>query len=159
MDYSQWFHKQLQASAEGFKWGAELVPAARRYRTPPPALGEWSAARHIFHMLYYERTIALPSMQQWLGSPCPSTEDLDEDAAWQLVEKDFAALLTAFEEVRAEQIALLIQFNPDLWTVPRESDWGQVTLLWVVSKTFQHTAEHTHDVMRLALFWDAFEGE
>jgi hypothetical protein len=32
--------------------------------------------------------------------------------------------------------------------------WGNVTLLWLVSKTFQHTAEHIHDVMSMALFWD-----
>ncbi|GAC1447801.1 MAG: hypothetical protein PVSMB4_03950 [Ktedonobacterales bacterium] len=25
---------------------------------------------------------------------------------------------------------------------------------WVVSKPVQHTAEHTHDLMRLVLFWD-----
>ena len=32
--------------------------------------------------------------------------------------------------------------------------WQDVALYWVVSKTFQHTAEHTHDLMRLVLFWD-----
>jgi hypothetical protein len=26
----------------------------------------------------------------------------------------------------------------------------------VVSKAYQHTAEHTNDVLRIALFWDIF---
>ena len=34
--------------------------------------------------------------------------------------------------------------------------WGPVTLSWVVSKTYQHTAEHTGDILRIALFWDSW---
>lgn len=28
---------------------------------------------------------------------------------------------------------------------------------WFVTKTFQHTAEHTHDVLSMALLWDTHE--
>jgi hypothetical protein len=154
MNLSQWFHDQLQASADGFVWGAEQVPNARRYRPPPPGLGEWTAARHIFHMVYYEHTIALPSMRQWLGEACPSTDGLDEDVAWSEGKKDMERLLAEFKKGRAEQIALLPKFDDTAWNVIREAVWGSVTLLWVVSKTYQHTAEHTNDVMRIALFWD-----
>ncbi len=51
MTFSQWFHDQLQASADGFVWGAQQVPNARRNVLPPEALGEWTAARHIFHII------------------------------------------------------------------------------------------------------------
>lgn len=34
---------------------------------------------------------------------------------------------------------------------PRPSWLGQ----WTVTKAWQHTLEHTHDVLRLHLFWDA----
>jgi hypothetical protein len=56
--------------------------------------------------------------------------------------------------VRAQQIALLPDFSPSAWDETREMGWGPVTLLWVVTKTYQHTCEHTHDVLRLRLFWD-----
>ena len=56
--------------------------------------------------------------------------------------------------MREEQLALLGQLSTSAWEEPRECMWGLVTLKWVVSKTFQHTAEHTHDVMMLVLFWD-----
>ncbi|MBM2847059.1 MAG: hypothetical protein HW418_1, partial [Anaerolineales bacterium] len=42
-----------------------------------------------------------------------------------------------------------------LWEETRRAVWGPVTLRWVVTKTYQHTAEHTHDVLSLALYWDA----
>ena len=151
MNMTEWFQVQLKASGEGFVWGVEQVPSERRVLLPPARLGEWTAARHVFHMLNYEQTVALPSMQQWLGGPLPV--DLDEDAAWTGEDQDPDRLLARFSQVRAEQIALLPKFEEADWRATREAVWGPVTLLWVVSKTYQHTAEHTHDVMRLALFW------
>ena len=156
MDYSDWFQRQLQASMDGFVWGAEQVPAARRTVPPPHYLGAWTAARHVFHMIYYEQTIARPSMHQWLGGTRPVLDELDEDAAWNdgAKAKDFDSLLAEFQSVRREQMALLPKFDHSTWMTTREAVWGPVTLLWVVSKTYQHTAEHTHDVMSIALFWD-----
>jgi hypothetical protein len=148
MNYSQWFHEQLQAGADGFVWSAGQIPTARLYEQPPKALGKWSAARHVFHMLYYEKTVALPSMEQWLGGIVPPYDDADEDRAWADNQKNMEALLNQFRGVRAEQIALLPKFDPAAWISTREALWGPVTLLWVVSKTFQHTAEHTNDVMQ-----------
>jgi hypothetical protein len=108
-------------------------------------------------MAYYEQTIALPSMRQWLGAACPSTDDLDEGAAWSTGQNNLESLLAQFREVRAQQVALLPAFDDSTWDETREAVWGPVTLHWVVSKTYQHTAEHTNDVMRIALFWDFFE--
>jgi hypothetical protein len=155
MNASQWFRDQLQASAAGFVWGAGQVPPERRFIQPPTGLGEWTAARHIFHMLYYERNIALPNMRQWLGEPWILTAGLDEDAAWDRGQ-DVESLLTRFRAVRNEQIALLSKFDDSTWNETRDTIWGSVTLFWVVSKTYQHTAEHTSNVLQIALFWDHF---
>ena len=153
MNLSQWFNNQLRASADGFVWGVEQVPVERRHSQPPAKLGEWSAARHVFHMLYYEQNVAIPRMQQWLGGPGIAAHELDEGAAWSKAQ-NVERLLTDFREVRDAQIALLPKFDDTLWYKTRETTWGPKTLLWVVSKTFQHTAEHTNGVLRLALFWD-----
>ncbi len=59
----------------------------------------------------------------------------------------------AFLAGRAEQIKLLAQFGSTAWEATRKAAWGEVTLRWLVTKTYQHTAEHTHDVLRMALFW------
>jgi hypothetical protein len=154
MNLAKWFHEQLQSSADGFVWAVEQVPSSRLYLRPPsPALGEWSAVRHAFHLLHYERTIALPSMRQWLGDPLPNLSGVNEVATWQ-AGHDLAKVLEEFSAVRAEQIALLLEYEEPAWEQPHQTIWGQQTLRWVLSKTFQHTAEHTHDVLSIALFWD-----
>jgi hypothetical protein len=131
------------------------MPEGRRAAAPPRPLGEWSATRHAFHLVYYEQGIAMPSMQQWLGAALPRLDRYDEEAAWSACPQDGGELLREFATVRADQIALLPRFSPVDWDATRETVWGPQTLLWVVSKTFQHTAEHTNDVMRMALFWNA----
>ena len=137
-------------------WGTEQVPETRRYVSPPKGLGEWTVARHVFHLWYYEQTIALPSMQQWLGSSIPFLDDKDEDTDWSKTQGTVEGLLEKFRSVRSEQIALLPEFDDAAWNVTNEAVWGPVTLLWVVSKTYQHTAEHINDVMRIGLFWDMY---
>lgn len=159
MNLSEWFSTQLKASGDGFVWAAQQVPAERRYVTPPAPLGEWVLARHVFHMLIYERDIVLPHMHYWLGEPLPSTDELErrflaEDREWK--NHSVEDMLAAFQQVRGEQIALLPRITDELWNEVRPVVWGPVSLKWIVSKTFQHTAEHTHDVMRMALFWDMF---
>lgn len=156
MNYTHWFQEHLQTSANGFVWGTEQVPEARRYVQPPKGLGEWTVARHVFHLWYYEQTIALPSMQQWLGGTIPFLDDKDEDVDWSHAQETVEGLLEKFKAVRAEQIALLPNFDDLVWNETREAVWGPVTLLWVVSKTYQHTAEHINDVMRIGLFWDSY---
>jgi hypothetical protein len=159
VDLSNWFSEQLRASLEGFVWAVKQVPAERRYLLPPRPLGTWPAARHAFHLMYYEQTIALPSMGQWLGGGGPARIGLSEEAAW---EQGPAAegspgldeLLAGLREVRESQLALLPEFDAPTWEQERMTVWGVRPLRWVVTKTFQHTAEHTHDVLSLALYWD-----
>lgn len=35
----------------------------------------------------------------------------------------------------------------------RSTRWGDVTLRWIMTRTLQHTHEHTHDVQSLGLYW------
>lgn len=157
MEINRWFRDQLLTSADGFIWAIEQVPESRRNIQPPSGLGEWPAARHAFHMGFYEQTIALPSMRQWLGEAGLSADPLeDEDKAWEKEQGDLQTVLTRFKKIRLEQIALLSKFTDTAWNETRETLWGPVTLLWVVSKTYQHTTEHISDVLKIALFWEVF---
>ena len=153
VETSKWFSSQLSSSADGFAWSARQVPLAHQGQRPPAGLGEWTAARHVFHMLFYEQAAALPGMRQWLGDPLPVIQE--EDTAWTGSER-IETLLPAFLEIRSQQIALLPQFDEADWNRVCETNWGPVTLFWVVSKTYQHTAEHISDLLRIALFWDVF---
>jgi hypothetical protein len=154
---STWFTEQLRSTGDGLVWSARLLPQ-RRWNLPPPRpFGEWSAARHLFHMCFYEEKVALPGMRIWLGDPMPGGE-FDEDWAWrELADTSLESLCSRFLEVRQAQIDLLPRFEQADWEKVLPTGWGEVSLLWVVAKTFQHTAEHTHDILRLVLFWEAAE--
>jgi hypothetical protein len=141
-----------------------VVVLASDTHTIGVGLGEWSALRHLFHLVWYEREFALPTMRLWLGGPPFTEEGLDDEADWhaQRTGVELGAWLHAFAEGRDEQRALLARLDPAAWTEERLIGWSDqpwpVPLRWVVAKTYQHTAEHTNDVLRIALFWDQFAG-
>ena len=113
----------------------------------------------MFHLAWYEQEIALPSMQQWLAGPCPDEGQIDEDAAWATNTAALEALLAAFRDVRAQQLELLPELAAVDWESVRDTLWGPMPLRWVVTKTYQHMAEHINDVLRIALFWDFYAEE
>ncbi len=162
MDDGTFFAEQLRATTSYLRWAAEQVPEERRYLRPPFQNAEWPAAREVFHLALYERSVALPSMRLWLGGPLVEDSDfLREDALWEEDGRQTAypALLQQLSDVREEQIALL----PALagrWDQARDTIWKieglpPITLRWVVAKTLQHTAEHASAISRITLFWDA----
>jgi|SRR5579883_2154087 len=158
-DPAKWFHMQLTSSAEACIWALEQLPEERRWTAPPRHPNEWPAARHIFHLLSYERRLALPSMRIWRGEPFEREETYQEDITWEDAEwakgQSLPAMLADFRQVRGEQIALLATYDEASWQrVLSTPAWGEVTLLWVLTKTLQHTFEHTHDMLRIGLFWD-----
>lgn len=140
---AQWFHRQLESSAEAFLWAFSLISPEYLYQEPRP--GRWSAARILFHLARYEERIALPSMRQWLGGPRPLVRTPDEDALqeeidWNAGERHpVQALIEEFKEVRAAQLVLLPRFPDHCWQEEREAIWKPVTLAWVLTKTYQHT--------------------
>ncbi len=157
-DPATFFADKLRESAENFAWAVAQVPEERQFTPPPKPLGEWSVMRQVFHMMHYERTLALPTMRQWLGEPRPPRAAwLREEAIWndgQGYDRD--RLLADFRAVRDEQIALLPLFAASAWYEPRVAIWGPAatTLYWTVSKTYQHTFEHTNTILQIALFSD-----
>lgn len=162
-DWTEWFHQQLQTSADGFAWAASQIPNRLLDQTPvePEYLGMWQPLRHVWHVSEYERCLALPAMQQWLGAPQPPEDAWqDGDADWAAVpEKNLAALLNDFWQVRRQQIALIDQLAGADWETPRETGWGLRSLAWVVTKTLQHTYEHGDTLLRMGLWWEHILGE
>lgn len=149
MERSHWFEYQLRSTLDGLLWAARQLPNERFSALPPVALGEWSASEHVLHMLDYEKNLALPSMHQWLGDPAPARRATEGNPP------RMEEMLAEFERVRQEEIALLSKFDDETWDrMQNTAFWGEVSLWWLVSKTFQHTLEHTHDILRLVLFWD-----
>lgn len=152
----EWLANQLKASAEAFVWATHQISQERLYAAPPALLGEWTAARHVLHMADYERDVALPSIKQWFGGPYPLFEGYRRDAGYESG-KGIEELLAELEAARSEQVALLSPANPDTWQAIKKTAWGDRTLYWVVSKTYQHGIEHTNNVLKIALLWEHYE--
>jgi hypothetical protein len=53
----QWFCEQLSNSMTGFVWAVECLAPEHWHSSPPRPnwFGQWSLARHVFHMQYQER--------------------------------------------------------------------------------------------------------
>ncbi len=157
MQLSEWFHLQLQASAESLLWSVDQIPQERLYLAP--RADHWPIARLIYHLVCYEQRIAIPSMLQWAGGPKPVVGTQEEDGAQE--ESDWnggqghevSALLANFRAGRARQLALCLQFDERDWYELRDTIWGYRSLKWVVTKTYQHTLEHTDEVLRAYLWW------
>lgn len=81
----------------------------------------------------------------------------DEEDAWQRVQVEtIEPLVAQFRAIRMEQLALLPLFKERTWYEERQTfeEDESATLLWVVTKTYQHTAAHTNDLLRMVFFWD-----
>ncbi len=157
-DYSKWFQHQLQSSADAFTWAISRIPAALHDQLPvePGYLGTWPPLRHVWHVTGYERGLALPAMQQWLGAPLPPGDAWkDNDETWAAVaDKSTPGLIAAFQQMRQQQIDLLQPLAAVDWETPRATLWGERSLAWVVTKTFQHTYEHSDTLLRMSLWWE-----
>jgi hypothetical protein len=157
MQQWQLFQQQLQTSAENFLWAVEQIPQEQLYLAPRP--NRWPVARVVYHMIRYEQRLALPSMQQWLGGSKPVVGTQEEDNAqderdWNDGKgRDIQTLLTDFRDIRSQQLALFPQFTEQSWEETRNAIWGDVSLKWLVIKTYQHTLEHTDEVLRAYLWW------
>ena len=142
---------------EGFVWAVAQIPQNHLDVSSRPE--RWSVARILYHMAHYEQRLAFPSMLQWCRGAKPVTkgqqEDaLDEERTWNNGhDHELAALFATFKTVRSQQIELLPHFNEQDWHEERDAIWGSVPLVWVVTKTYQHTLEHTDEILKNYLWW------
>jgi hypothetical protein len=108
-------------------------------------------------MLYYEREGVLPHMQHWTDGSLDLTHTFhhyDEDGTLQNGDHPIDTMLQEFRQIRTEQIVLLPNFTEQLWHEVQPSGWGNRNMNWIVSKTFQHTTDHTNTILQMALFWE-----
>jgi hypothetical protein len=152
---ADWFARAINMSTESLAWGFESIPQERRSAAPPQKLGEWTVARQLFHILYYEREVALPSVRLWVGGEYPTFEDYDEAGAWSL-RAESGNELEELRSVRDDIIETLRAAKISDWHEALRTPWGEKTLYWVASKTYQHGIEHLSGVLRAAMLWDHY---
>jgi len=165
----------LGTSLKSIDYTLSLIPKERFLFSPPHGkhpnaekgfktyFGEWSAARILFHVVFYERNYAVPAMEHWLGEahpqfdlifPDPGMEDIfwantvpDELTAISLIQK--------LRSVRSEEI-LITEAVPETDFMDERllTRLGKLSFVSIVMKTIQHTFEHGSELLKNALFWN-----
>lgn len=158
MNHYEWFLSQLQSSAEGFERGFWAVPERLRREPPIDAayMGTWPATRHVWHVTEYERYVALSNMRIWTGEEQLDRGSwLDNDETW-IVNSNVSdkVLIERFWEVRLQELERVKMLQHVDWDECRDTGWGQKSLAWVVTKTWQHTWEHGDTLLRMGLWWE-----
>ena len=168
MDYVQSFTTLLQSSTDTLLWTIQQIPEDLVYAVSPKRPESWSVARHVMHLQFNEEQVVLPCMRRWLSdeqAPLHKDEDdkriehyrayemlvHDEEIAWQQA-PDIEIWQEKFRDGRQAQVALLTQFTSAVWEETRPTVWGQVTLRWTITKTYQHTLEHSNDILKYGLY-------
>jgi hypothetical protein len=171
MRSQEFLAKQLKSTAEIMEWVISLFTEDRLNEFPPHKnhpkapdwaityLGEWSALRVLFHLVYYEEVFALPSMRECIGEskatlPDNSSKEEEEWIKGVIVTE----LLERFRNARDEQIAIVTAASNKELNDKRMKYFGhgKVSISWLVTKTIQHTFDHGGKLLRKALYWDDF---
>ena len=165
--------RQLGETAKIIEWAMKSVPDERLLEEPPHSthpnasedvkryFGSWSAYHILFHLLHYEESAALPNLTLWLEeSEQMKRRSGGEKAAYQdalMNELSLQTLLDRFHLVRKKQIDILNKITEAQWTEKRSNtNWGNVTIEFIITKSIQHTLEHGNKILRNVLFWDSY---
>ena len=164
--------KQLEETAKIIDWAIKLVPKKRLLEIPPHSthpnasndvkryFGSWSAYRIFFHLIHYEETAALPNITLWLDKSQQIERCGGETEAYQeALEKrvDLETLLDRFNNIRKKQIDAINNIPDIKWTEKKpNTNWGNVSVEFIVTKSIQHTLEHGNKILRNVLFWDSY---
>jgi hypothetical protein len=165
--------KQLEETAQIFDWAMRLVPEERLLEIPPHSahpkasdhvkryFGSWSAYRIFFHLIYYEEKSAYPNILLWLdesehiGRKCGGEKEAYKEALEKKI--NLETLLERFHNIRKKQIEAINKIPEKLWTEKKpNTNWGNVTVEFIVTKSIQHTLEHGNKILRNVLFWDSY---
>lgn len=154
------FRQQLTSSADGLVWAVDQIPTGRYDVIPLPDFGTWSVARIMFHEIWYERNVALPYLRFWYGAAsAPDFSGYAEDQEeqdWLAAKRDMPGLLAQFRALNDALVSLLETDEALEWHEARETVFGDVTLYWLMMKTYQSRVEQTDTLLRMALYWDLY---
>ncbi|MFX1538620.1 MAG: DinB family protein [Promethearchaeota archaeon] len=164
--------KQLEETAQIINWAINLVPKERLLEIPPHSthpkasdymksyFGLWSAYRILFHLVHYEENSALPNMKLWLGEQPNRQRCGKEKEDWEEELRkgpNLEALLERFHSVRKQQTEVINKIQDNQWQEKRpNTNWGTVSVEFIVTKSIQHTLEHGNKILRNVLFWDGY---
>jgi hypothetical protein len=159
----------LADSLRTVEWALARVPEKWHHRSPggvSPVFpeGTWSTAMNLAHLAVYEERVAAPVLEALAAGADAHDAVRSAGEGWLLSEsvavstEPLTAILDRLRAARQRQIDVIAAASEPWLNTPATPlwEWVQGTPLkspgWVATKTFQHTWEHGHCILRIVLF-------
>jgi hypothetical protein len=153
----EWILAQITNSVQVLEWALKFIPSERIIQKPPEDLGNWSADRHLFHLLYYSINATLPMIQQLFSNIDNISNPEREEQEWNN-HSNYQEIINNIIIANKQIIDIAnISMERNIKAEININGLGCVNLEWILSKQFQHNIEHINDIMKFALFWDCKE--
>jgi hypothetical protein len=141
---------RLQLSVKGVDWAASLV---QPWQHVEPAPGEWTAHRHVFHLLATEEHVFQPRVTRALTEDSPVFGRWDADAhfaAGYEPDVDIETLAAEFMAARAKTYEMFRALEPQQWS--RTGVWTDgrtVDVAWIAERALWHALDHFATLLNL----------
>jgi len=148
--------ERLTFAVEELIWAAQQIPTGRQHVIPLPVFGEWSVARIVFHISWYDANVILPIASAWPNSADIPSDTADETQAWEASQQSVMALIDTIQADHQQIIAVVRERSPEQLQTMAQTSWGEVTLSWVLHHLYQTLLEHTNTLLSMGLYWDQY---
>lgn len=148
---SAWIDR-LEQSGKDYLWYVSQLSEAEIHRAPAP--GEWTIHQVIAHIRDTEQRVFLARAQRVMREEHPAVENFDQDE-WNTNHYDpnepFEKIVAEFRAARRKLISLLRKSNNADWdNWARHSEYGKISLDWMVMHNYHHTLDHIAQMGHMA---------
>jgi len=150
------YTSRLTFAGNEFIQVATQIPTGRHHVIPLPVFGEWSVARILFHMVWYETNVIWPLISNWGEQDTLSVDADDEAKAWQASQQAVPTLIVMLEDIHGKIVRHVGTLTVDQLAEEGRTPWGQVQLGWVLLHLHQILLEYTSTLLSMVLYWDQY---
>ncbi len=146
-----WIDRLEQSGKDYLRYVSQLTETDVHHAPKP---GEWTIHQVVAHVRDTEQRVFLARAQRIMTEPHPAVQNFDQDE-WNKDHYDpnepFKKIVADFRAARRKLIALLRQARNadwDNWAI--HSEYGRISLDWLVMHSYHHTMEHVAQMGYLA---------
>jgi hypothetical protein len=142
---------RLESSGQDYLWFLDQLSEEQLHGRPQP--GEWTPHQIASHMRDTERYAFLARAQLLLKEQHPSVENFDQEA-WDREHyqpsEPLRKIKSEFRSARRKLVELLRETKKKDWeNWAAHSEYGRISLDWVLEHNYTHTLEHLAQISRI----------
>ena len=146
-----WIDRLEQSGKDYLRYVSQLAEAENHRAAAP---GEWTIHQVVAHVRDTEQRVFLARAQRIMAESHPAVQNFDQDE-WNKDHYDpnepFKSIVADFRAARRKLVALLRKTkNADWDNWAMHSEYGRISLDWLVMHTYHHTMEHVAQMGYLA---------